>query len=196
MSDYPCKKCGVVKPLSEFYKNPGNKCGHLTSCKACVKLYIDSRRDIIREREKQVYRENPARRKSILDRSRQWRKDNPEKVRAIWDKHDKSIGRDHKKAWHQANKTHSTEKHRLAKYGATPEDVKALEERQGGLCAICYTSLRDLRSEKVHLDHNHRSGKVRGLLCAKCNHLLGKCGDSKVILLSAISYLEEHDECE
>ena len=53
-------------------------------------------------------------------------------------------------------------------------------------CQICNTEILN----KKCIDHNHKTGKVRGILCPKCNNLLGMCNDDIKILESAISYLK------
>lgn len=73
----------------------------------------------------------------------------------------------------------------LRKYGITPEDYDQMFEVQQGLCAIC-AEASDLR---LHIDHDHETGKVRGLLCARCNPALGAFRDSPVLLQAAIDYL-------
>lgn len=65
---------------------------------------------------------------------------------------------------------------------------------QNNVCAICFnpeTSVNNAKNKIIDLavDHCHKTGKVRGLLCAKCNSSLGKMQDSVVILQSAINYL-------
>ena len=55
---------------------------------------------------------------------------------------------------------------------------------QGGLCAICGHPLK-----KANTDHDHKSGLVRGLLCARCNRALGRFGDSLLLILAAAKYL-------
>jgi hypothetical protein len=68
-------------------------------------------------------------------------------------------------------------------YGITQEEFEKLYDRQDGLCAIC-------RVKKAsHLDHDHDSGKIRGLLCGGCNRGLGLFEDSVKNLRSAINYL-------
>lgn len=72
-----------------------------------------------------------------------------------------------------------------AKLGVTVEDVQQMWERQNHQCAICKVPI----TLKAHLDHDHTTGKVRGLLCPHCNHGLGKFKDSVENLLAAIEYL-------
>jgi hypothetical protein len=82
------------------------------------------------------------------------------------------------------------------RYKLKPEDLKRLFDEQGGLCAICQTSLGDDRSF-WHVDHDHsccpgRScGKcVRGVLCRECNHGLGFFRDTSSFLRAAADYLD------
>lgn len=72
-----------------------------------------------------------------------------------------------------------------SRYGVSEQQFLALKSAQEGCCAICHTI-----AEKLVIDHCHASGKVRGLLCLKCNTLLGMAEDSAQILRSAISYIE------
>lgn len=73
-------------------------------------------------------------------------------------------------------------------YGITTDRYLALVEAQQGRCAICLTKPRN---RKLAVDHDHKSGEVRGLLCTRCNHgLLGKAHDSASMLFRALSYLQ------
>lgn len=72
----------------------------------------------------------------------------------------------------------------LKKYGLTPAQYAELSDKQGGVCAICGTI------ENFHVDHCHASGRVRGLLCAKCNRGIGHFNDDPGLLIKAIAYLE------
>jgi hypothetical protein len=70
------------------------------------------------------------------------------------------------------------------KYQLTDEQVdRLLSQRTSGLCAIC-----DKR-RRLNIDHDHSSGKVRGLLCTTCNHALGVFGDNETGLLRALAYV-------
>lgn len=75
--------------------------------------------------------------------------------------------------------------HYIAAYGISHDDYLALGDRQHWKCAIC----KELPVKKLEVDHCHRTGKVRGLLCGYCNKGLGHFKDSKARLLFAISYL-------
>lgn len=74
----------------------------------------------------------------------------------------------------------------VAKYGLTSTQVNSILIDQKGLCAICGCSI----VERPHVDHDHKTGKVRGLLCLSCNVGLGHFGDSVAKLRDAIEYLE------
>jgi hypothetical protein len=77
-----------------------------------------------------------------------------------------------------------------------------MEEKQNGLCAICkkpsrliYNKKRDeWNREKLCVDHNHETGKVRELLCTQCNKALGQLYDSPDLLEIAAKYLRKHQE--
>ena len=73
----------------------------------------------------------------------------------------------------------------LNTYGLTPGDYQRLLEYQGGACAIC----RGTRSYRLNVDHCHRTGKVRGLLCRRCNKLLRDVRDDTTTLRGAAVYL-------
>lgn len=71
------------------------------------------------------------------------------------------------------------------RHNITLEDFKRMEKKQDGRCRICW------RKVKLVVDHNHRTGKIRGLLCAKCNQGLGLFEENPLALEAAILYLDE-----
>ena len=70
------------------------------------------------------------------------------------------------------------------RYGVTTALLDRLQRKQKGACAICQ------KVEPLQVDHDHRTSKVRGLLCPACNRLLGCAGDTVTVLLQAIRYLK------
>jgi hypothetical protein len=86
---------------------------------------------------------------SQADRQRAWKKANPEKIKAYQAKH----------------QPHSTAK----QHGLTVELVQLLITAQRGLCAVCDKPLAAWPSRSTHVDHNHATGEVRGVLCSSCN---------------------------
>lgn len=103
-----------------------------------------------------------------------WQKDNPEKRQKTTKKFtDKESTKRYRKNW------------RLLKhYNITIKDYELLLEKQNGKCAICQ------KERGLHVDHNHVTGKVRGLLCGQCNKAIGLLKDDCKVLKNAISYLE------
>lgn len=72
------------------------------------------------------------------------------------------------------------------RYGITLETFRELAEKQNGRCAICGNPPR---GKRLCIDHDHDSGRVRGLLCHRCNRAIGFFGDSPELLAKALAYL-------
>lgn len=79
----------------------------------------------------------------------------------------------------------------LRLYGISYNDVKKIQQKQKNVCAICGTSEPKGNGKAFHVDHNHSTNEVRGLLCGACNIGLGLFNDSPEQLQKAIKYLEE-----
>lgn len=77
----------------------------------------------------------------------------------------------------------------LRKYGITLSEYLTLLENQHGVCAVCKRPPRG-RRKFLAVDHNHKTGDIRGLLCITCNVGLGALGDSTELLYAALAYLE------
>lgn len=120
-----------------------------------------------------------------LEYDRVWRKKNIQKVRdsalRYYYAHPEKAKRQHRGT------------HLKIQYGITEEHYQALFNSQMGLCAICHKSETHINRAgniaNLAVDHDHRTGKVRGLLCSWCNRALGLLYDDVVLLTSAISYL-------
>ena len=82
-------------------------------------------------------------------------------------------------------------KWRLSKYSLSIKDYQIMLDRQGGVCSICGRNEMGAK-KRLSVDHNKRTGAVRGLLCGKCNSVLGFVDDSIERLQNAIKYLESH----
>jgi hypothetical protein len=99
--------------------------------------------------------------------------------------------------WCDANPGRQTEITRKSnlrrKYGLTPEEHIELQVSHEGRCAICrQVPVKGRHNAALHIDHDHKTGKVRGLLCARCNVSIGQFEDSPALLRSAAEYLEKH----
>lgn len=108
------------------------------------------------------YRNDPARRKLLAEKARVYRASNP----------------DYAKNYRRLQG--------LKKYGLTEDSFKELLEYQNGLCAICKME------PGTHVDHDHETGHVRGILCANCNTGIGMLKDDSIIVENASKYLREH----
>ena len=84
-------------------------------------------------------------------------------------------------------KRHQDEVGRFQRYGITKQDYEEMLARQGNACAICSDPLNGYRN--LHIDHDHVTGQVRGVLCRSCNLALGKFRDDPDLLIKAADYL-------
>lgn len=107
-------------------------------------------------------------RQKMIDRMAKWRKDNPKKARAQW------VGRRSKnpEAWRGY-------RYKWA-YGITLDDYNKMFKQQGGCCAVCGKHQNEIK-RILHVEHNHKTNEIRGLVCSKCN--------------LAIAYLEDKELC-
>jgi Recombination endonuclease VII len=134
-----CSDCTQEKPLGEFY---AYKTGALyRRCKACH-----------------------------YARTQEWRSANRDKINAL-----------DRKRYHAGGHLRKISEKRLRKYGLTVAEYDALMEQQGGACAICTKPFGDSHSgilghgggagrwDIASIDHDHETGRVRGILCRRCN---------------------------
>lgn len=97
-----------------------------------------------------------------------------------------------KKDWWKKNRQRVLIQYRCYRYGITAADVERMLKEQSGRCAVCRRPPRGKgRNSILHIDHCHRSGKVRGLLCFNCNTGIGNLNDSPRLLKKALAYLEK-----
>ena len=74
-------------------------------------------------------------------------------------------------------------------HGITLEHYEKLYKEQDGKCAIC----KKVQDKSMNVDHNHITGKIRGLLCNKCNRGIGYLDDSYVLVENAALYLRKNE---
>ena len=86
-----------------------------------------------------------------------------------------------------ACKARSHEARVMAVYGLPSGGYDALRASQGGVCAICERATGATR--RLSVDHDHKTGEVRGLLCRNCNDMLGFARDDRFFFLRAFNYL-------
>lgn len=173
-----CKKCGIEKPLEEFWRNSAHADGKHPSCKQCggeyQRQYKRDHPEVQRRARKKWEAANPEKR--LAAKRRQWaaRRDvegERQKARRLADPEKYA---EFQRRNHAARKANGKERaYRLmGNYGLTVAEYDALMAKQGERCPICARSLVDGRVKPV-VDHCHDSGRVRGLLCNGCNMHLG-----------------------
>lgn len=82
---------------------------------------------------------------------------------------------------------------RKSNYGLSHADYEAMRQSQAGACAICSQQMRvggRPGMDQEHVDHDHHTGRVRGLLCSRCNTSIGKFNDDPQLLRKAAEYIE------
>jgi len=165
MSEHALKHCSVckrTKPPSEFNNDQQKSDGLASLCRQCAS-----------ERQRKHYRKH---RKRHQKRAQDYARRNPERIRAAKKKYDIEHRELHRR-------------YALKRiFGITPEQWTEMFGDQNGCCAICGRPQMDFK-KRFHVDHDHETGKVRGLLCYRCNSMLGMACDDPVRLQAAISYL-------
>lgn len=121
--------------------------------------------------------------------ARKRREENPEVAQKI---------RDAGARWRAANPDADKQKYLMRRFNITIQEYRDLLEAQNGVCAICgepESVVRRAKSgqEMLAVDHCHETGKIRGLLCFKCNTGIGALGDSVEGLERALAYLRGSD---
>lgn len=159
-----CTRCKTEKELSLFGKNKRTKDGLSVWCKACCS-----------EHGKQQYEKSKDR---VLAYQKEYRLANADKIRGV------------KKSWKAKNKEKVNDINRWSKrkraYGITKDQFFELLEKQDYGCAIC----RKTVGISSAVDHDHDTGKVRGILCDPCNTSLGIFGDNLQGVMNVVDYLE------
>lgn len=180
-----CSKCHRYKQQTKFSKRTRNRDGLDEWCKKCKKkatnCWRGKNKNRIRKTGKAWRLENKTR---VLQNKRNWRKTNPEKARLSVRK---SLKKNYKK--YQPTKWRRWLKKR---YGVSEEQFLSILRKQKNRCAICRKRQRAGKRKKLYVDHCHKTNKFRGLLCFKCNVLLGMAQDVISTLQAAIQYLRRN----
>jgi hypothetical protein len=184
-----CRDCGEWKPLEDFQIVSRRELGRGSYCKPCFN-----------ERSKRSYAMRVAAREGRAVKRR--RQDPPGhkfcpacqtvkphddfvKTRARTSGLHSYCKECHTRRARQTSPM-SRREHRLRRrYGIGIEDFERMYSEQGGMCAICWAP------KPEHVDHDHLTGKVRGLLCFNCNGGLGQFRDDSEVLTRAIEYLKK-----
>ncbi len=184
-----CLDCGATKLLEDFSPSPKGIAGRNSYCKICM-----------RERSKASYRKRRAavgrtvREARVVPVGERWCPDceTSKPLREFPKNRSTSTGYgDYCKPCHNTRgrenrmKNHGSTRnyHLKGRYGITADDYDRLFDAQRGLCAGCW------KAPAAHVDHDHATGKVRGLLCFNCNQALGNSRDDIEVLRRLVNYL-------
>lgn len=125
-----------------------------------------------------------------------WR--NPEKYRAAARERRKKDPEKYKsyvRNYREKNVDAERARHLMREYGITLEEYNAMSVQQGSVCAICKqpeTQERNGVKYRLAVDHCHKTGKIRGLLCFPCNSAIGKFEKRNVPISNVEEYLERY----
>ncbi len=155
-----CKKCGEVKPLDEFHRADGMRDGYRSECKDCSRAI-----------RRAWYAAN---RQSAIANVKRWQQENKEHLH------------DYRREYRKRRKAEDREAHLRRTFGITQADYESLLARPGGGCGICG---RQPVKISLHVDRDHETGEIRGLLCVGCNNALGQFHDDPDLLALAADYV-------
>jgi hypothetical protein len=113
-----------------------------------------------------------------INRNKQYVISNPDKIRQA------------KRKEYRKNELRYREYNLKRTYGIDLHDYNKMLAAQNGACAICKKSHTIRKNKRLDVDHDHETGKVRGLLCSYCNQVIGDAKEDIVILENAITYLK------
>jgi superfamily II helicase len=143
--------------------------------KVCTKCKVEKFLSEFSKHSSAKYKRNSVCVKCDSKRVVEWQRNNKDRFRANQKKFaNKESTKRYRKDW-QLKKN----------FNISIEEYERLVKKQKGKCGICK------KEDSLHVDHNHISGAVRGLLCSPCNLALGLFKDDKTILKNAIKYLNK-----
>ena len=153
-----------------------------------MKKYYAERKDYFRLKQKEWRKKNPERLKELKRNSYIRNKDKAlATVKKYQEKNrDKILKRNREK--YKNNPELYKERRIIYKYGITYKDKEEMYMSQDSRCLICDNQFP---IQELHIDHNHNTNEVRGLLCPQCNTSLGLLKENINTLMNMISYIEQ-----
>jgi len=150
------------------------------------------------DRHRKARAENPEHHKEIAKRSRLRHIEERRITSRAYAQANKERLKEYHRQWNIQNRELARIRKVVKNFRITAEEYLAMVEYQNNLCAICkqLETLVDKHSglvRNLHVDHNHTTGKVRGLLCTACNTAIGNFKEDTNTIRAAISYIELHD---
>lgn len=158
-----CSKCKLSKSLEEFHKSKRLSQGVRSWCKSCER-----------------------------DQHKEWVINNPDKIAEIdrrYNQNNKPKVKEKIKKWKARNPNIVNARRLKRRYGLTMDQYRAILTTQDHCCAICKRHENEIILA-LHVDHNHITGKVRGMLCSSCNQALGLLKDNPELCRLSAIYLE------
>ena len=126
-----------------------------------------------------------------LEASKRWREKNPDRVREAqrkWRERNRERQNEHKRIYANAHREQRKHSYRKSVYGIGLDEYQFMVQIQKNKCALCGCELSNGREGKgSYVDHDHKTGRVRGLLCRSCNQGM-RFVDDLSWLASAIQY--------
>jgi hypothetical protein len=98
-------------------------------------------------------------------------------------------------SYYRRNRGRAEDRHYERTYGISLSEYNRMLDAQGGGCAIC-GKRQGAEKYKLAVDHDHSTGRVRGILCHRCNRAIGAFGDTVEGVRRALKYLEAGESCE
>lgn len=201
-----CNMCGLEKPIGEFYRSARSPDGRQYRCKPCAVAsarkwatehpdrHLDNMHRYMRtEKYMETRRALRARKKEELRQQRRdWYARNSKMVRArtrarrASDPEFRERENMRARQWRDANRHKRFQWQLKSVYGLTWDQYQEMIVSQLGRCAICQEQC------DLVVDHDHTTGAVRGLLCARCNNGLGHFRDNPRFIINAVGYLERN----
>jgi hypothetical protein len=171
-----CSKCHEVLHVSEFYKDKQNKSGLKSWCVACCKKKWAEKPGRPRKGRKEYVPPTEKHCKGCdrtLPADSFYRRADRADGKALYARCKECQSASYK-SWAAKNPGASRERNLKSKYGIDAEEYMRLLEEQGGGCALCGSEESRWESSPwLHVDHDHETGEVRGLLCHLCNIAVG-----------------------
>lgn len=191
-----CTKCGDPKELTDFSKNKNKKDGLDIWCKDCKKTYHKNyylkNKDKLNKNAIEYVKNNPEKRKVI---AKKWYDNHTEQATAIkknWVKNNPEKVKTYALEYYNINSIKIREYSFKRTYGITFADLEQMKFKQDWCCKTCginESDLLEMTGKGLFLDHDHKTGVIRGLLCQDCNIGLGGFRDNIESLKRAIKYL-------
>ncbi|MFF8651351.1 endonuclease VII domain-containing protein [Streptomyces griseoluteus] len=170
-----CARCGEHKPRAAFRRRRSNLDGLQQHCRDCASDYHRRRQEILGRKVRP--------KTDIPDGHKLCLKCGEIKPWAEW--HRNSSASDGLSTrCKTCRAAEGRANHLKRSYGITEAERDAMVAAQRGLCVIC------LNAPAAHVDHCHKTGRVRGVLCFNCNSAIGKLGDDPEAVRRAAAYLE------